>query len=93
MSGGAQAALAAAAGGACIVLPGAWFALRLSVRGPGASPEQMLGNFYVAAAVRLVVATALLFILVPVFKDALVPLLTTLAAVLAVQWFALLWKG
>jgi F0F1-type ATP synthase assembly protein I len=75
------------------VVPGAWFALRMLSRGPGSRPEDMLGTFYAAAAVRLVLAAALLFILVPVFTDALVPLLTTLAAALAVQWFALLWKG
>jgi hypothetical protein len=41
----------------------------------------------------LVMVTVLIFVLVPLFTDALVPFVTTLAAALAVQWVALLWKS
>lgn len=90
-AGGTGAALAALAGGACVLLPGVVFAARAGSSGPGSSPEDMLKALYSGAALRLLLAAGLLFMLVPVFADDLAPLLTTLAATLAVQWFALLW--
>lgn len=91
--GGSRFGLAALAGAACVVLPGAYFAIKAMSHGPGSRPEDMLKALYAGAAVRLVLTAALLFMVVPLFKDALAPLMTTLVATLAVQWFALLWKG
>lgn len=90
---GAQHGLSALAGAVCVVLPGGWFALKQRSRGPGSTAAEMLGAFYRGAAIRLVMVTVLIFVLVPLFTDALVPFVTTLVAALAVQWVALLWKS
>lgn len=90
---GGHDALAAAAGGACVLVPGWLFARKVASRGPGSSAGDMLGVFYRGAAIRFLMAAALLFVLVPLFTDALVPFLTALVAALAVQWSAMLWKG
>lgn len=89
---GAHEALAAVAGGFCIVVPGALFARKVMSRGPGATAGQMLGAFYRGAAIRFVMAAVLIFVLVPLFRDALVPFMSALVAAIAVQWSAMLWK-
>ncbi len=82
---GAHHGLAALAGAVCVVLPGVYFALKQRSRGPGSTAAEMLGAFYRGTAIRLVMVTVLIFVLVPLFKDALVPFVTTLAATLAVD--------
>lgn len=90
---GGHDALAAAAGGACVLVPGWFFARKVASRGPGSSAGEMLGAFYRGAAIRFLMAAVLLFVLVPLFTDALLPFLSGLVAAIAVQWSAMLWKG
>jgi ATP synthase protein I len=88
---GTGAALAALAGGGASALFSLHFALRVFARGV-AQPERVLGAFYRAEAVKLILAMALFVVAAKYFGHLFVPLLTTYLATLVVFWAALLWK-
>jgi len=92
LTAGTGAALAALAGGTASALFSLQFALRVFARGPAAPPELVLGAFYRAEAIKLVLAAALFVVTARYFGHLFVPLLTTYLATLVVYWAALLWK-
>lgn len=91
MMAGIGPALAALAGGMASALLSLQFALRVFAQGPAARPELVLGTFYRAEAIKLVLAMALFVLAAKYFGHLFVPLLTTYLATLVVYWAALLW--
>lgn len=87
--GGLQAALAALAGGGISALLTFYFAVRFGARGDS-DPKAVLGAFYRAEMMKLLLGTGLIFAAVYVLRDNAVPLVTTLAATLAAYWLVLL---
>ncbi|MDN5923987.1 MAG: ATP synthase subunit I [Xanthomonadales bacterium] len=86
---GKHAALAALFGGVIIVLPTAYFALAVLVRGGQVRAHKMPGVFYRAEVTKLVLM-ALGFVLGALwFGKMFAPLILTSAACLAVNWFML----
>lgn len=90
LAGGLPAALAALAGGGISALLTLYFAVRLGARGGDSDPKAVLGAFYRAEMMKLLLGTGLIFTAVYVLRDDAVPLVTTLAATLAAYWLVLL---
>jgi len=88
--GGPTAALAALAGGGISALLTFYFAARFGARGGNTDPRSVLGAFYRAEMMKLLLGTGLIFTAVYVLRDDAVPLVTTLAATLAAYWLVLL---
>ncbi len=83
------AAAAALFGGAVVVLPTAWFALAVLVRGVQVMPHKAPGVFYRAEVIKLILM-ALGFLLGALwFGDRFAPLIVTSMACMAVNWVML----
>ena len=89
---GAQAAIAALAGGLASSLFSLQFALRVFSRSPDAPAGTLLRAFYRAEALKLALAAVLFVVAAKYFGHVFVPLVTTYIATLVVFWVALLWK-
>lgn len=88
--GGQAAAAAALAGGFSVMVPALLAGAVALGRSPGTSAKQRLGALYRAEAVKIGVTLGLLIVLVPVFAETSVPLLTTYVVVIFLYWPALL---
>ncbi|MBS0211910.1 MAG: ATP synthase subunit I [Proteobacteria bacterium] len=89
VTGGSSAALAALFGGLVAILPALYFALKVAGLGPVAEARRVLGTFYRAEAVKLLL-TALLFLIgVRWFGEHFAPLMLTCVACLAMNWVVL----
>jgi ATP synthase protein I len=89
LRGGADAGLGALAGGGISVLLSVYFAIKVFAR-PDSDPQAMLGTFFRAEALKLVLAVVLFSAAAIFLSHVYVPLITTFIGTLAVYWFALL---
>ena len=89
LGSGAAAGLAALAGGLINVLANLYFAWRVFACARR-TPKQMVRDFYMGEAVKLLMTAALFALAIAVFELAFVPLLTAFVAGLLVFWLALL---
>jgi F0F1-type ATP synthase assembly protein I len=89
LRGGADAGLGALAGGGISVLLSVYFAIKVFAR-PDSDPQAMLGTFFKAEALKLVLAVVLFSAAAIFFSHVYVPLITTFIGTLTVYWFALL---
>lgn len=87
---GGAAALAALFGGAVVVVPTAWFALAVLVRGAWVPPHKVPGVFYRAEVTKFVFMALGFALGASWFGDRFAALILTSAACLAVQWVMLL---
>lgn len=87
---GQAAAAAALAGGFAVMVPALLAGAVALSRRPGTSAKQQLGALYRAEGVKIGVTLGLLIVLVPLFAETSVPLLTTYAVVIFLYWPALL---
>lgn len=91
-AGGLEAGLAALVGLGISVLMTGYVALRWSLSSDPREPQAMLGGFYRAQVMKLLLGTGLIFIGVYVFRDQAAALVTTLALTLSAYGFVLLGK-
>ena len=89
LRGGADAGLGALAGGGISVLLSVYFAIKVFAR-PDSDPQAMLGTFFRAEALKLVLAVVLFSAAAIFLSHVYVPLFTTFIGTLAVYCFALL---
>lgn len=86
---GPDAALAALFGGLVVIVPTAWFALAVLVRGAVVMPHKLLGVVYRAEVAKLILM-ALGFMLGALwFGDRFAALIITSAVCMAVNWMML----
>jgi ATP synthase protein I len=83
------AALAALFGGIVVILPTAYFALRVYLRGSGSQAAEVLGVFYRAEVGKLLLTALLFFIGALLFGKHFAPLILTCMACLAMNWLML----
>jgi len=88
--GGPIAALAALTGLGISVAMTGYVALKWAVSGSAEDPRAMLGGFYRAEAMKLLLGTGLIFFGVFLFRDQAAALVTTLALTLAAYGLVLL---
>ena len=86
---GKAAALAAAFGGIVVVVPTAYFAVRIYLRRGGTQAAEILGGFYRAELGKLLLTALLFFIGALLFGKHFAPLIFTCMACLAVNWLML----
>lgn len=89
---GTAAGLAALVGLGISVLMTGYVALRWSLSSDPREPQAMLGGFYRAQVMKLLLGTGMIFIGVFVFQDQAAALVTTLALTLSAYGFVLLGK-
>jgi ATP synthase protein I len=85
----APTAGAALFGGLIVVLPGLWFARRVRLRRTVMEPKEVLGAFYMAELVKLLLTTLLFFIGAAWFGKHFAALMLTCIACLAMNWLVL----
>ncbi len=83
------ASLAALFGGVVVVLPTAYFAARIYLRGGESQAAKILGTFYRAELGKLLLTALLFFIGALLFGKHFAPLMLTCVACLAVNWLLL----
>jgi F0F1-type ATP synthase assembly protein I len=83
---GAQASLAALFGGFVVILPTLYFAAKVTLRAGGATAAEVLGTFYRAEVVKLILTALLFWIGAKWFGQHFAPLILTTIACLAVNW-------
>lgn len=90
MAGGMIAGLAALVGLLISIAMTGYVALKWSLSSTADEPRAMLGGFYRAEMMKLLLGTGLIFIGVYVFREQAAALVTTLAFTLAAYGFVLL---
>ncbi|MGH8121375.1 MAG: ATP synthase subunit I [Rudaea sp.] len=86
---GKAASLAALFGGMAVIVPTAYFAARIYLRGGGTQAAEILGAFYRAELGKLLL-TALLFLVgALLFSKHFAPLILTSMACLVINWLML----
>jgi ATP synthase protein I len=83
---GAAASLAAMFGGLVVIVPTLYFAAKVHLRAGNATGAEMLGTFYRAEAMKLVLTIVLFGIGAKWFGQHFAPLILTTIACLAVNW-------
>jgi ATP synthase protein I len=83
---GGQAAVAAAYGGLAVILPTMYFAVKVRLRSGVATAAEVLGAFYKAEAVKLVLTAVMFWIGAKLFGQHFAPLMLTCIACLAMNW-------
>ena len=83
---GGQAAVAAAYGGLAVIVPTTYFAAKVRLRSGAATAAEVLGAFYWAEAIKLVLTTAMFWIGALLFGKHFAPLMLTSIACLAMNW-------
>ena len=83
---GPAAALAAMFGGMVVILPTLYFAAKVYLRAGSATAAEVLGTFYRAEAMKLVLTALLFWIGAKWFGQHFAPLILTTIACLAVNW-------
>ncbi|HET8899336.1 MAG TPA: ATP synthase subunit I [Rhodanobacteraceae bacterium] len=86
LTDGTRAALAALFGGAVVVLPSAWFALKVFARPAGEDPRRVLGVFYVAEAAKVFMMALGFWLGTLWFGGDYLPLLVAGLACFVVNW-------
>lgn len=83
---GPAAALAAMFGGMVVILPTLYFAAKVYLRASNATAAEVLGTFYRAEAMKLVLTIVLFGVGAKWFGQHFAPLILTVIACLAVNW-------
>jgi ATP synthase protein I len=83
---GPAAALAAMFGGMVVILPTLYFAVKVYLRAGNATAAEVLGTFYRAETMKLVLTALLFWIGAKWFGQHFAPLILTTIACLAVNW-------
>ncbi len=83
---GQRAALAAMFGGVVVIAPTLYFAVKVHARTGTATAAQVLGAFYRAEVVKLVLSALLFWIGAVLFGPEFAPLMLTAIACLAMNW-------
>ncbi len=82
---GGQAAVAAAYGGLAVILPTMYFAAKVRLRSGAGTAAEVLGAFYKAEAVKLVLTAVMFWIGARLFGNHFAPLMLTCIACLAMN--------
>lgn len=67
-----------------------YFARWMSVRGERATPRELVGAFYLAEVIKILLTAALFWVAIALLQVVVLPMLLTYAATLFVYWLALL---